>query len=203
MSRRSVGLVMMIIGTMTVAAGLGLAGYNLWDNYRAGARADAVLDVIKRQQEEGKTDPDGTAQMPDSDRELPEYEVDERIYIGTVAIPAINVALPVQENWTLALLKFSPCRYMGSPYRDNLIICAHNYVTHFGRLKNLLPGDEVIFTDMAGNEFRYTVVELEELAGTAVEEMESGDWDLTLFTCTLGGRTRITVRCERLKGDDA
>jgi sortase A len=25
--------------------------------------------------------------------------------------------------------------------------------------------------------------------------MESGDWDLTLFTCTTGGQSRITVRC--------
>ena len=29
-----------------------------------------------------------------------------------------------------------------------------------------------------------------------VEEMLSGGWALTLFTCTLGGRTRVTVRCE-------
>ena len=24
----------------------------------------------------------------------------------------------------------------------------------------------------------------------------SEDWDLTLFTCTLGGRTRYVVRCD-------
>ena len=28
-----------------------------------------------------------------------------------------------------------------------------------------------------------------------VEAMESGDWALTLFTCTIGGKTRVTVRC--------
>ena len=36
---------------------------------------------------------------------------------------------------------------------------------------------------------------METLMPTAVEEMESGDWDLTLFTCTVGGRTRVAVRC--------
>ena len=49
---------------------------------------------------------------------------------------------------------------------------------------------------MDGNVFRYEVVELETLMPTAIEEMTSGDWDLTLFTCTIGGGSRVTVRCE-------
>ena len=200
MSKRCIGLVMMIIGILTVAAGFGLIGYNLWDNYRAGIWADAVLDVIIRHREETEMDPD---ELPlNSDRELSALEVDGHRYIGTVSIPVIDVTLPVQEDWSLAQLKTSPCRYMGSPYQGDLIICAHNYATHFGRLKNLLSGDEVLFTDVEGNEFCYTVAELETLAGTAVEEMENGTWDLTLFTCTLGGKTRVTVRCEMLKDDE-
>ena len=207
MSKRRVGLMVMIIGISAVTAGLGLTGYNLWDNYRAGAQAYAALKTIVRHQE-AAADSDEAAEMPpefppDSDRELPVLEVDGHRYIGTVSIPAIDVTLSVKEDWNLALLKTSPCRYTGSPYKGDLIICAHNYAAHFGRLKNLLPGDEVIFTDVDGNEFRYAVVELETLAGTAVEEMEDGTWDLTLFTCTLGGRTRITVRCELLENDEA
>ena len=41
--------------------------------------------------------------------------------------------------------------------------------------------------------------EIERLRPTAVKEMTSGDWDLTLFTCTVGGQSRVTVRCEKLK----
>ena len=44
---------------------------------------------------------------------------------------------------------------------------------------------------------RYTVAELETLGKYDVEEMTSGDWDLTLFTCTYGGQSRVTVRCLR------
>ena len=202
MNRKRVGLVMMIIGILAVVSGLGLGVYNLWDNYQAGLRADAVLDTIDRYREEAAAvDPVQTPEMlPEA--ELEELEADGRRYIGTVSIPVIDVVLPVQKDWSLAQLKISPCRYKGSPYRGDLIICAHNYATHFGRLKNLLSGDEVIFTDLAGNEFVYTVVELETLDGTAVEEMESGEWDLTLFTCTLGGQTRVTVRCERLEDEE-
>ena len=45
--------------------------------------------------------------------------------------------------------------------------------------------------------FSYTVTALEELDGTTIEAMESGDWDLTLFTCTIGGKKRVTVRCKK------
>lgn len=208
MSKRCVGLVMIIIGISVMSAGLGLSGYNLWDNYRAGIQADIALDAVVRYREgAAAADPNETQEAapehpPDFEREMPVLEVDGYRYIGTVSIPVIGVALLVQEDWSLAQLKNSPCRYMGSPYQGDLIICAHNYTTHFGRLKDLLPGDEVIFTDMEENEFRYTVVELETLAGTAVEEMESGAWDLTLFTCTLGGQMRVTVRCGLLENDE-
>ena len=203
MSKRRVGLVMMILGISAVTAGLGLCGYNLWDNYRAGIQAYAVLETIVQNQEEAAaTDLNETPEMPfefppDSDRELSVLEIDGHRYIGTISIPVIDVALSVQEDWNPALLKTSPCRYNGSPYQGDFIICAHNYTTHFGRPKKLQPGNEVIFTDVAGKEFRYIVVELATLAGTAVDEMASGTWDLTLFTCTLGGQMRVTVRCDQ------
>ncbi|HIX11183.1 MAG TPA: sortase, partial [Candidatus Agathobaculum pullistercoris] len=61
----------------------------------------------------------------------------------------------------------------------------------------LNTGDTVTFTDVDGNQFTYAVSLIEDLPGTAIEEMQAGEWDLTLFTCTLGGRSRVTVRCER------
>ena len=205
MSKRRVGLVMMIIGVLAVAAGLGLGGYNLWDNYRAGIEATAVMNDIAQRQEETKLSALDEEQeaSPDTNREISALEIDGKRYIGTILIPAVDIELPVQEGWSLSLLRTAPCRYKGSVYQRDLIICAHNYVTHFGRLKNLLTGDKVIFTDINGNEFRYTVVDLEILAGTAIEEMESGAWELTLFTCTLGGQMRVTVRCELLEAESA
>lgn len=99
-------------------------------------------------------------------------------------------------------MKIAPCRYTGSAYLDNLILAAHNYSTHFGRLGELTKGDAVIFTDTVGNQFFYQVDEITRLEGTAVEEMEAGEWDLTLFTCTLDSRSRITVRCVRTQEDE-
>ncbi len=132
--------------------------------------------------------------------EMPTVEHNGQTYIGVVEVPVLGLRLPVISQWTYPRLKIAPCRYQGSAYTNDLIIMAHNYKSHFGKLLNLRPGDDVYFTDMAGNAFRYQVIELETLAGNAVEDMSAGDWDLTLFTCTLGGKTRVTVRCERAGG---
>ena len=73
---------------------------------------------------------------------------------------------------------------------------AHNYRNHFGRIKGLSEGDSVSFTDMDGVTYAYTVVAKDILAPTAVEEMTAGEYDLTLFTCTPGGASRVTVYCK-------
>ena len=128
---------------------------------------------------------------------MPVETIDGKEYIGVLSIPSLGLELPVLAQWNYPDLKTAPCRYAGSLYQDNLIICAHNYDAHFGRLKTLQTGDEVTFVDMDENVVVYKVVEMEILKPTNIEEMEAGDWDLTLFTCTKGGRTRVTVRCVR------
>lgn len=116
-------------------------------------------------------------------------------YIGALQIPDLETELPIAEVWNYKNLKTSPCRYSGSAYLDNMIICAHNYNSHFGAIKSLHIGDTVKFTDIDGNIFTYSVAEVEILKPTDIELMNSGEWDLTLFTCTIGGQARVTVRC--------
>ena len=43
------------------------------------------------------------------------------------------------------------------------------------------------------------MVARETLNPTDIEGMESGNWDLTLFTCTVGGQSRVTIRFELLQ----
>lgn len=56
-----------------------------------------------------------------------------------------------------------------------------------GALPCISVDSEIRFTDVDGNVFRYRVAGLETLSATAVEEMTCGEWDLTLFTCTMNG----------------
>ena len=128
--------------------------------------------------------------------EMPVENINGIDFIGILRIPALELELPVVSQWSYPNLKTAPCRYSGSAYLNNLIICGHNYTSHFGNLKNLNEGDLATFTDMDGNVFTYKMVERETLLPTSIDAMESGELDLTLFTCTVGGQSRVTIRFE-------
>lgn len=190
----------MMGGLLLIAAALCLTAYNIWDEGHAAAAADSAvrqLDAEIREAEEAAPPEALPDYVAAPEMEMPTVEIDGHTYIGRLSIPALELSLPVMSDWSYSDLKFSPCRYSGSVYQDDMVIAAHNYTRHFGRLRRLKPGSEVVFTDVDGNQFSYAVTELEQLGPADVEEMVTGDWDLTLFTCTLGGRSRITVRCER------
>ena len=125
-------------------------------------------------------------------------ELDGKNYLGTLSFAGYDLELPVLADWDFDALRLSPARYAGSVAGDDLVIAAHNYSAHFGILGRLLEGDELLFIDADGREIWYAVRSAEILPPTAIGEMTSGDWDLTLFTCTYGGKTRVAVRCERL-----
>ena len=203
MKRKKKGTWLMTGGLLLIAAALFLTCFNLWDERRATNSAGEALRELEavRPEEAEATEP-GEAEIPayllDPGREMPAVEVDGGRYIGVLEVPSLGLELPVMETWSYPNLRVAPCRYSGSAYQDDMIIAAHNYKTHFGQLKELRPGDEVRFTDTEGNVFRYAVAELETLGKYDVEEMAAGDWDLTLFTCTYGGQSRVTVRCQRM-----
>lgn len=197
------------IGLLLIAAALCITAYNLWDSYRAGLAADAAL----RQLAIAEPVPMPDAAEPDEDpqeieypdyilnpeMDMPTQMINGNAYIGVLKFPTLNRELPVLSEWSYPLLKVAPCRYSGTAYMDNLVIAAHNYRKHFGPLSALHFGDSVSFTDMDGNEFLYEVQEVEVLQPTAIEEMTESPYDLTLFTCTLGGQSRLAVRCEKVQ----
>ena len=203
MKRKKKGTWLMTGGLLLIAAALFLTCFNLWDERRATNSAGEALRELEavRPEEAEATEP-GEAEIPayllDPGREMPAVEVDGGRYIGVLEVPSLGLELPVMETWSYPNLRVAPCRYSGSAYQDDMIVAAHNYKTHFGQLKESRPGDEVRFTDTEGNAFRYTVAELETLGKYDVAEMAAGDWDLTLFTCTYGGQSRVTARCLRV-----
>lgn len=115
--------------------------------------------------------------------------------IGVITIPSIGISLPVINEWSYPNLRKSACRYSGTVEDGNLIILAHNYSYHFGRLKELGGGDIIDFTDNFGQSQKYVVQKRETLGGYELDALVSTDYDLTLFTCTYGGASRVVVRC--------
>lgn len=201
------GTGLMALGLVLILAAAALTGYNLLEARNAGKASAVLVQEIQAQLPAPTLPPDQeivlpSETLPDYVRfpgmEMPVVTLDGADYIGTLEIPVLELTLPVMADWSYPALKTAPCRYEGSAYTGDLILMAHNYDSHFGRLKDLRPEDAVLLRDMEDNLFSYRVVELETLDADAVDYMSAGDWDLTLFTCTYGGQSRVTIRCEEI-----
>ena len=194
--RKGFGICCIILGSCCLLSSLGLLLYNGWEEENAqNASQQILLDVREEIQDNTgkktggeKSDWAGAAAMPAA-------QVDGYDCIGVLTIPVLNLELPVLADWSYAKLKVAPCHYFGSCYEENFVIAAHNYLSHFGSLSELQPKDLILFTDISGSVYGYEVVLLETLPANATEEMITSGFDLSLYTCTPGGASRVTVRC--------
>ena len=179
--RRKAGKICMFLGVLLVFSALLLFAGNQWEDRRAGERSDQALSrLIKEFREDEQVDP--------YEEEMAVVRVDGYEYIGILSVPSLSLELPVMAEWDNERLKIAPCRYAGSAATGNLVLCAHNYRRHFSGIKRLVPGDVITFTGMDGRVWKYQVDVVETLPPTAVEEMTAGEYELTLFTCTYGGK---------------
>lgn len=122
--------------------------------------------------------------------------VDNNYYSGIIDIPVIGIKLPVMSEWNYDNLNISPCLFYNDEKNNRKIIAGHNYSSHFGKLKQLKQGDYIIFTNAENKRVIYKVLQTEILGSTDTDKMLGGDdWNLTLFTCSLSGYERVTVRC--------
>lgn len=197
---------MILLGLLLIAAALLLCGANFAEAAHAEQTASKAAASLTEQippATDYTPNTDAQAEIPDyllnPDMPMPSIEIDNTDYTGILSIAALDLELPVISTCSYSKLKIAPCCYAGSAYTDNLVIAGHNYAAHFGHLKNLHTGDTVTFTDTDGNLFTYLVADMEVLASTAIDEMTNSNWDLTLFTCTVGGQNRIAIRCQKVE----
>lgn len=193
--KRVIGMISIGLGAVLVSLALLLLIYNQKEDKDAGAASNEILEQLQEELESP------VSELLDTETGLPPLdmktvEIDGHGYIGYLSIPSLGIELPVMSEWSYPNLRIAPCREVGSVNTRDLVIAGHNYRRHFGNLKDLVPGDAVMFTDMNQITTAYQVEAIEILQPTQVEEMRAEEWDLTLYTCTYGGRTRIAVRCK-------
>ncbi len=180
-SKKVRGLILISLGlALFIGAGVWFNS-NVQEDKSAGKSSAKILKKVENEQKENKT----------SDV----IYVEDSAFCGTVKIKKLGIKLPVFDKWTDDNLKKAPCRYSGSVQDKNMIVVAHNYKSHFGSLQTLRKGDEIIFTDAYNIKHIYQVSKVTSLEKTDVEQMKSGKWDFTLFTCTISREHRVTVRC--------
>lgn len=203
---------MIIAVVMVISAGIILV-YNTWDNNRV--EEESLETVTKLEELIGKNnfvnDTDDkneeniesegeAASSSDSDVSIDiksSVNINGYNYIGIIYIPSLNnLAVPVIDTCTDANLKVSVCRYAGSLQNNNMVIAGHNYKSSFGKLSKLTTGSIAYFKSVDGTVYKYKCKEILTLSENDVYEMQTGDWDLTLFTCTYSGTSRLTLRFE-------
>lgn len=207
MKRKIFGLLFMILGTALVIGALSLFLYNRTEDRQAGEASQEILEQMHSQIQQNAQSGASQAVLDNTPVEFLSPEdliMTEKIIngypcIGYISIPDLMLQLPVITDWNGAKLRTSPCRFSGTLKGRDLVIMAHSYDSHFGRLSTLTEGAEIQFTDMDGNIWYYEVVLLDVLEPTDVDEMTSGEYDLTLFSCTPTGKQRVTVRCNMMK----
>ena len=202
--RRIFGACCIILGICCLISSLGLIAYNHREEENAQnasknilqAVQENILDNTREENNSEKSDRDESVEIPvDIPQEMLTTQVDGYDCIGVLSIPVLELELPVLTDWSYAKLKIAPCHYFGSYFQKDFVIAAHNYQSHFGRLTELQPKDLILFTDISGTVYCYEVVLLETLPANATEEMITSGFDLSLYTCTPGGASRVTVRC--------
>ena len=190
---RKVGLLCLMLGIACLLSAVMLVFYNHWEENRAEDTSKYLLQDVQEKITDDLTED------KERSKNMSMVQVDGQACIGVLSIPVLELELPVLTDWSYAKLKIAPCHYYGTVSEKNFVIAAHNYQSHFGRLTELQPQDLIMFTEMSGEIHYYEVVLLETLPGNAVEEMITSGFDLSLYTCTVGGGSRVTVRCNALE----
>ena len=209
--RKWIGVICIFLGVVCILSSVGFVVYNRWENKNAEEIAKDLLEDVQIIMDEKQPEqplPADTVNLPDDPEKMPAematVKVDGYDCIGILSVPVLDLELPVLTDWSYAKLKKAPCHYYGTYYEKDFVIAAHNYQSHFGKLSELQPKDLILFTDVSGTVYCYEVVLLETLPGNATEEMIASGFALSLYTCTPGGASRVTVRCniiDQSKGD--
>lgn len=126
--------------------------------------------------------------------------------VSVLNIPKLGINYPVLSESTEELLKISLCKFWGPEANEvgNYCIVGHNYKNKkfFGRLNELENGDIIELTDLTGRIIKYEVydqyiVEPEDVSCTS--QLTNGKKEVTLITCTNGGKQRRVIKTVEVK----
>lgn len=183
-----------LIGTLCILVAAFIFVKNTFEDYKVNQTTQSITEQLIQDKDDPSNEKGRYLKNPKM--EMPVKEIDGYEYIGYVKIKRLGLKLPIMSSWSYEKIKISPARYQGSVYEDNMVLLAHNYHAHFGKLYQMEIGDEIVFYDMDDNEFIFKIKDKEEIRGDKLDELLSGEWDLTLFTCTLSGEFRTVIRCD-------
>lgn len=191
-NKNRIGKILSQLGILFLLAAFFLFSYNQYQSWQAGKESTEILSNLQKNIPEPDIDKELSADMPTE-------HVDGYDYIGIIDIPKLAIELPVMAEWDYPRLRIAPSRHYGSTHTNDLVIAAHNYSSHFGKLNTLEIGDRINITEADGRVIHYKLEKMQVMEPTRVEEVLDSDYDLALYTCTLESITRVVAFANEVK----
>lgn len=191
------GIFLMLAGGAAIIFSLIIIAENIRLDSQGKKNSENVLNILESEISSYSEDENNITYTDGNGlKKSKTISVDNNYYSGIIDIPEIGIKLPVMSEWNYDNLNISPCLFYNDEKNNRKIIAGHNYSSHFGKLKQLKQGDYINFTNAENKRVIYKVLQTEILGSTDTDKMLGGDdWNLTLFTCSLSGYERVTVRC--------
>ena len=141
-------------------------------------------------------EPQGAVPEERRDNSMSVLSIDGADFVGVIEMPRYESALPVCANWG-HLTKY-PCRFSGSIYDRTIQIGATSQKGQYDFYREISVGDTVIFTDVEGNQYTYTVTNLQYESHADQTTLNREESALTLFIKNVYAFEYLIVFCDVL-----
>lgn len=136
-------------------------------------------------------------------------EINEEIkgnkVIGIIKIPKVELEYPILETTTKETLNLSITKFWGKEINEigNVTLAGHNNLSGvmFGKIKKLEDGDIIELTDIQNTTLKYKVFKtyiIDPNDISCILPEEENTREVTLITCTTGGKERYIVKAREI-----
>ena len=180
-----VGISLLVIGVLALFCWQ-------WNIHSWAQKSENYVETIRTLIPE----PQGAVSEERRDNRVPVLSIDKTDFIGILEIPRYESALPVCADWG-HITKY-PCRYNGSIYDSTLQIGATSQKGQYDFYREISVGDTVIFTDVEGNRYTYTVTNLQYESHADQNTLNREKSALTLFIKNVYDFEYLIISCDVL-----
>lgn len=126
---------------------------------------------------------------------MPALQIGGTDYVALLEIPSWGITLPVADRWDSGKLYRCPARFTGSAADSTLIIGGADDPRQFGFCDRIGQGTVITLTDMTGQQYTYTVADVDRAKHAQAQWLTGAPCDLTLFCHDIYSMEYIAVRC--------
>ena len=141
-------------------------------------------------------DPQNAALEERRDNTMSVLSVDGTDFVGIVELPRYESVLPVCADW--GKTSKYPCCFSGSIYNGTMQIGATTQKGQYDFYRELSVGDTVIYTDMEGNRYTFTITSLRYEKHADQAALQHEDAPLTLFIKNIYSFEYLIIFCDVL-----